>query len=67
MKTYRAIPQARFDPVHECEIHDMNGRVVVEREPGMRNTGILDASGTPLYAIEEMDPIGFIRLKERRA
>lgn len=67
MKTYRAIPRARFDPGLGAEVHDSMGAFVIEQEPRCRDTGLLDASGTPLFAIEEMGPIGFIRLKERNA
>lgn len=35
--------------------------VVIEREPEIRRTGILDASGSPINSVEEMDPIGFVR------
>jgi hypothetical protein len=33
----------------------------IETDRGPRKTGILDASGRPIYAADDRQPIGFIR------
>jgi hypothetical protein len=38
-------------------------RQVYETDPSPFPTGLLDASGEPLYAAYELDPIGFIRFE----
>jgi hypothetical protein len=40
--------------------------VVVEREREVRKTGLLDASGNPIYSIDETAPVGFIHLSQRK-
>lgn len=36
-------------------------RTVLEPDPTPRETGLLDANGNKLYAVEELDQIGFMR------
>lgn len=44
---------------------DFLAKVVTEPEPAPpRKTGLLDASGTPIYRLEVHNPIGFVRFKE---
>lgn len=35
----------------------------IERDDAPRNTGLLDASGTPLYAVEKRQAAAFVRFK----
>ena len=39
---------------------------VIEKEREVRKTGILDATGNDIYSIDEMMPIGFFDLRERK-
>ncbi len=36
-------------------------RVVHELDPAPRDSGLLDAYGESLFAIDKLDPIGFVR------
>lgn len=45
---------------------DFAARTVFEPEPEVIKTTLLDARGTPIYRVKQMDPIGFIHLKERK-
>lgn len=40
-------------------------RVLIEQERSVRDTGLLDASGGKIFAVDETAPIGFVPLGER--
>ena len=56
---------------HFYNYHDeqviLAGTVVHEAEPQIIETGLLDASGNPIFSIEAMGPIGFIHHGEGEA
>lgn len=52
----------RWSDQWQGEVIDIGqAHTVFETERIPRRTGLLDASGNPLYAVDEMDQIGFIR------
>lgn len=50
---------------YDARATDFVARQVHDRDPSPRRTGLLDAHGNPLFLVDQMDPIGFQRLKER--
>lgn len=64
-RRYIAITRPRGDWLGAVDATDYLARTVYEAEPSPRATGLFDASGTELYAVDEVDPVGFVRLKER--
>ena len=60
----RYVPIRAWQPVGEWLADPDRSRLsvdVVIRDDAPRDTGLVDASGTRLYAVEERDPIGFVR------
>lgn len=48
-----------FDGDLGCEIHAPEHLTIYEAEDAPRDTGLLDANGTPLYRMSDRQPIGF--------
>ena len=48
---------------YEPDAEDYLARTVYEPEPECIDTGLLDKSGNPIMAIDEMAPIGFVQHK----
>lgn len=62
MKRYVTLHKPKLaDMWSEPDAEDYLARTVYEPEPQSVRTGLLDASGTDIYSIEERDPIGFVR------
>ena len=61
-KTKRPSPKA-CDYGYETEF--ISTTTVIEAEPTSIRTGLLDRSGNDIYAVDEMGPIGFVKLAER--
>ncbi|MGP1665843.1 MAG: hypothetical protein ACTS5I_08050, partial [Rhodanobacter sp.] len=51
----------RADYHDEVWATDSLARTVHEQEGGPKETGLLDANGRRLYAMVEMNPIGFVQ------
>lgn len=62
MRRYIIKPRARYseDLREECPDIGM-AHTVFEPDPSPRPTGLFDVSGNELYAVDEMEPIGFVR------
>lgn len=56
---YITRPKADWDdpPV----VADVSTRIVIIDDDAPVNTGILDASGTPLYRVRDRVPFGFVK------
>lgn len=61
-KRYFTAPHMRWSAELETECPDIGmAHTVHEPEPRVIDTGLLDASGNKIMAIDQMDPIGFTR------
>jgi hypothetical protein len=62
MRRYFVAPIARWSDQLEAECPDIGmATTVLEPEPLVRRTGLLDASGNDILVEERMGPIGFTR------
>ena len=57
--THRPTRAADYEASPDAETY--LARTVHEPDPAPYRTGLLDAFGEPLWAVVELDPIGFIR------
>lgn len=48
---------------YEAAATDYLARTVYERDRSPIVTGLYDAAGNELFAVEEVDPIGFVRFE----
>lgn len=62
MKSYR-IKSSWQD---EYRIH-VPSCTVISQEPEQKFSGLYDASGNRLYAVEASEPVGFVRFGEKNA
>jgi hypothetical protein len=59
MTRYFTAPRADWDD--DAKALDHLARTVHEPEPKPRDTGLLDAAGKKLWAMDDRQPIGFVR------
>ena len=50
----------------EADACDSLAKTVYERDAEPRPTGLLDKQGNELFCIDEMDPVGFVRMNGQR-
>lgn len=60
---YVTKPAADAEFWDEANALDCLAREVYEADPAPRPTGVLDRSGNELYAINEREPVGFVRFR----
>lgn len=66
MRRYVTMRRPRLAAMdNDPDAEDYLSRTVYEPDDAPQPTGLLDAQGNELYAINEMDPIGFIRFRDR--
>ncbi len=63
MRRYCTKPRANRDD-WDANGTDFLARTVYELDPKPIPTGLLDARGNELYAVEEMAPIGFVKFRQ---
>jgi hypothetical protein len=59
MRRYVTRPTAQW--WEDAKGSDHLARTVHEQDRSPRDTGLLDAGGQKLFAVDAMDPIGFVR------
>lgn len=64
MARKRYFTKARWSSQLEEDVPELPALTVYERDPDPVPTGLLDASGEPLYCTFEIDPIGFVRFED---
>ncbi len=61
-RRYMTKPRPRLDSDwYEADAVQSLARTVHEADNSPYPTGLFDASGNELYAVDEMEPIGFVR------
>lgn len=68
MRVYRIrrqLPRHRSGEYWDDELLNLPNLTVFEPAPEPEKTGLFDSQGNELVAVDERDPIGFLRLKER--
>lgn len=66
-KRYFAKPSAHATASYDfIDASDFLARTVHETDSTPYDTGLLDASGTPIMAAYETEPIGFVRFGDSR-
>lgn len=53
-------PDGEWNHTYICSADSIS---VIERETAPQPTGLLDAQGNRLFAVDERDPIGFVRFR----
>lgn len=64
MARKRYFTKARWSSQLDEDVPDLPALTVYESDPTPIPTGLLDASGEPLYCTYEIDPIGFVRFED---
>ena len=57
---YRAIHRVSWDAGEELDAGDPR-TITVHEDDEPKDTGLLDANGTPIYRVRERVPFGFVR------
>ncbi|WP_290497653.1 hypothetical protein [Hyphomonas sp. UBA4494] len=58
----RYVPRPRL-AYYEADATDYLARTVYERDTSPMPTGLYDGAGNELFAVEEIDPVGFVRFE----
>ena len=64
MARKRYFTKARWSSQLDEDVPELPALTVYESDPTPVPTGLLDASGEPLYVTYEIDPIGFVRFED---
>jgi hypothetical protein len=60
MKRYAIIPRRMADIDVGTDAEHYLAKTIIEQEPLVIDTGVLDRNGNTIYSIEETGPIGFV-------
>lgn len=66
MKRYVTMPVKADDEWWDRPNTESLAHIVYEPDPSPRETGLLDSSGNKIFSVDTMEPIGFVKLSERK-